>query len=134
MLGRRPTFFAVTDAEMQQYRSFADLGAKGRLVIIRGKLRQPLHVASADQISITKVIYVGDATETGERVGPFNALRPGPDGSEDGMPVRIQRWVVLVAVGRVLGTPIGGLRRTGVDELTIAAPLNLDLTFDWQEP
>ena len=134
MLGRRPTFFATTDAEMGQYHHSADLGAKGRLVIIRGSVRTPLRVASADQLAITRIIYAGDRTEAGGRIGPFDALQPGPDGAEDSMQIRIQRWIVPMAVKRVLGTGFEGLRRTGIEELTVAKPLSLTLTFDWQEP
>lgn len=133
MLGRRPAFFATTKTELSRYQHFADLGAKGRLVIIRGTLLARLNVTSADQPAITRIIFTGDTTDAGERIESLSALQPGPDGSEDTMTIRIQRWVVPIVVRKVLGFGFGGLRRTGLDELTVAKPLNLDLTFDWQD-
>jgi hypothetical protein len=137
MLGSRPTFFATTKAEANNYRSFADLGATGRLLMIHGSTLRPFTVASVDQPHVTRAIYVGVPGPYG-KVGPFSALHPPPDGLGTGLSdapmIRIQRWIVPVAVCRALGSRISALARTGVPELTVAKPLTaLNLNFEWRE-
>lgn len=139
MLGRRPTFFATTEAEADNYRAFADLGARGRLVMIRGSTSRPLTMASVDQLHVTCAIYAGVTADHGRRVGPFPALHIPPDGLgtgiSDSSTVRIQRWIVPVVVAKALGRRLGALARTGVPEMTVAKPLvALNLSFEWREP
>lgn len=139
MLGKRPTFFATTEVEANNYRAFADLGARGRLVMIRGSTSRPLTIASVDQLHVTRAIYVGVTADHGRRIGPFPALHLPADGLgtgiSDSSTVRIQRWVVPVVVARALGQRFNALARTGVPEMTVAKPLAvLNLSFEWCEP
>ena len=94
--------------------------------MIRGSTLHSLTVASVDQLHVTRAIYAGVPGPNGT-VGPFSALHLPPDGLGTGLSdapiIRIQRWIVPVAVSKALGRRIGALARTGVSELTVAKPL-----------
>ena len=136
ILGARPAFFATTEAGANQYRAFANLGARGRLVLIKGVLKRDIQVARANQAEIVGAIYLGKRMADGAKIGPFRALQldpPGSDELEDTETLRIQRYVVPSVVSKVLNINFAGLLSIDSVEVTIANPLSLQLDFNWLE-
>lgn len=127
-----PAFFATTQDGANKYLPVKSQIKNGRLVMIRGTVKEPLHVASACQSLITETIFLGLKTNDGRRIGPFNALHPNSSALEDMPVISIQRWIVLVAVEQAINRKLDGLRDAGTVEMIVREPLNLDLRFEWQ--